>query len=92
MKDQYAFELLRNFILISNDYINATTLSLLLDKKISHDRFTRFLNQEELSHKNVWKWAKPFVKKIKDSDGVLIIDDTIIEKPYSSENSLIGYY
>jgi 2C-methyl-D-erythritol 2,4-cyclodiphosphate synthase len=92
MKDQYAFELLRNFILISNDYINATTLSLLLDNKISHDRFTRFLNQEELSHKHVWKWSKPFVKKIKDPDGVLIIDDTIIEKPYSSENSLIGYY
>jgi len=51
MKDHYAFALLRNFILISNDYINATTLSLLLDNKISHDRFTHFLNKEELSIK-----------------------------------------
>ncbi|GIX40599.1 MAG: hypothetical protein KatS3mg129_0332 [Leptospiraceae bacterium] len=92
MKDPYIFELLRNFILVSNDYINATTLSLVLDRKISHDRITRFLNQEELSYKQVWKWAKPYVKKINERNAVLIVDDTIIEKPYSSENSIVGYY
>jgi ligand-binding SRPBCC domain-containing protein len=52
--------------------------------KPAHDAFTR--KRQPLS--SVWNKVKPFVK---NNQGVLIIDDTVLEKPYSQKNGLITY-
>ena len=68
---------------------SATGLSRLLDNSISHDDVTDFLNQSEHTGKALWKQAKPFVRQIESDDGVLIVDDSISEKPYTDPNGLV---
>jgi hypothetical protein len=56
--------------------------------KPAHDSFTRLLQRQPLSSENLWNEVKTFVK---NDQGVLIIDDTVLEKPYSQKNGLITY-
>jgi hypothetical protein len=38
----------------------------------------------------VWRLVKPMVRNLEDEEeGVLIIDDTIEEKPYTDESELV---
>ncbi len=71
---------------------SATGLSNLVNGEISHDQVTRFLSQETKTAKDLWLIAKPFVKKIQSEQGVLIIDDSIEEKPYTDENDIICWH
>ena len=36
--------------------------------------------------------VKPHVRKIESADGVLIVDDSIAEKPYTDENDIICWH
>jgi len=56
--------------------------------KPAHDAFTRLLQRQPLSSENLWNEVKTFVK---NDQGVLIIDDTVLEKPYFRKNDLITY-
>jgi hypoxanthine-guanine phosphoribosyltransferase len=54
---------------------------------MSHDKITRFLSEKELNSSELWRLVKPLVREIEDEDsGVLIIDDTIEEKPYTDDS------
>lgn len=83
-------DLYTDYILSSYGPITATGLARLTKDEVSHDQVTRFLNSDQLSGKQLWSLVKPYVKKYSDesSDGVLIVDDTVIPKPYSRENEL----
>ena len=71
---------------------SATGLSNLVNGEISRDQVTRFLSQEKKTGKDLWLIAKPLVKKIQSEKGVLIIDDSIEEKPYTDENDIICWH
>jgi hypothetical protein len=85
-------ELYTDYLISSFSYTTATGLSALLDDLISHDKITRFLSKEQFSSKDLWQLAKPIIRKIESSDGVLIFDDSIEEKPYTDENDIICYH
>ncbi len=42
--------------------------------------------------RNYNKTIKPLVREVEQEDGVLIIDDTIEEKPYTDENDIVCYH
>ena len=42
--------------------------------------------------KDLWLRVKPLVREIEDDAGVLIIDDSILEKPSTDESPLICYH
>jgi hypothetical protein len=60
--------------------------------EISHDQVTRMLSSSKMTSKAWWKLVKPHVRKIEQEDGVMIIDDSIVEKPYTDENELICWH
>ena len=81
-------ELYSDYLISSFSYTTATGLSKMLDGAISHDKVTQFLSSEEMDAKTLWKKVKPLVRKHEKPTGVLVIDDTIEEKPYTDESAL----
>lgn len=81
-----------DYLLASFSQTTATGLSALMDGEISHDQVTRFLSSKKKTSKDLWLIVKPFQRKINSSDGVLIIDDSIEEKPYTDENDIICWH
>ena len=79
-------------MIISFRYTTATGLSNLLDGDISHDQITRFLSHKQFNLADLWRNVKKDVRKIESDEGVLTFDDTVQEKPYSSENELINWH
>jgi hypothetical protein len=85
-------DLYTDYLLSSFGATTATGLSELVQGEISHDEITRFLKSERASGKQLWQYVKPFVRTIEREDGVLIIDDSIEEKPYTDENAIICWH
>ena len=79
-------------MIVNQGQATATSLSDLLENKYSHDKITRALSKELMTSKNLWKAVKPQIKKINDKEGVLILDDTVEEKPHMRENELISWH
>jgi hypothetical protein len=68
-------------------------MSRLFDEKISHDKITRFLNTSYFDSTSVWQAAKPLVREYQSAeDGVLIVDDSIVEKAHTDENPMICWH
>ena len=63
-----------------------------MNGEISHDQVTRFLSEEKKTSKDLWLIVKPIVKQIQSEQGVLIIDDSIEERPYTDENDIIAWH
>jgi len=80
-----------DYLLSSFGATTATGLSRLLPE-LSHDQITRMLAQQPLSDRDLWKIVKPLVRQVQSAEAVLIIDDTVQEKPYSDESELITYH
>ncbi len=81
-----------DYLMISTRLCTATGLSALTDKAISHDKVTRLLSSGAFSSQSIWKEVKPFIREIENSQGCISIDDSIQEKPYTDENSLICWH
>jgi len=92
MRNPQLLDLYTDFCLTSFSAVTATGLSKLLDDGYSHDQISRFLSQKELGQKDFWKLVKPLIRKIESDFGVINIDDTISEKPHSTENEMICYH
>jgi hypothetical protein len=60
--------------------------------EVSHDRITRFLASEEMDSRALWRLVKPLARQVEGYDGVLVIDDTIEEKPYTDESELVCWH
>ena len=56
---------------------------------LSHDQVTRFLSQQALTDKDLWRIVKPHLRPIQSDEAVLILDDSVEEKPYTDESELI---
>lgn len=85
-------DLYSDYLLSSFGQTTATGLSNLVDGEISHDQITRMLSNSAMDAKAWWKMVKPFVRQIEQEDGVMIIDDSIVEKPYTDENDIICWH
>jgi hypothetical protein len=82
-----------DYLISQNQLATATGLSDLLNGEISHDKITRFLNQQKFDSKNLWQYVKPFVRQYESTDeGFFIVDDTIAEKTYTDENDIICWH
>ncbi len=85
-------DLYTDYLISSFGPTTATGLSRLLDSEISHDAVTRFLAEEVKTSANLWRVAKPLVRQMETDDGVMILDDSIEEKPHTDENELICWH
>ncbi len=85
-------DLYSDYLLSSFGQTTATGLARLLDGEISHDQVTRMLSSEKLTAKTWWKLVKPQVRQIERADGVMIVDDSIVEKPYTDENEIVCWH
>lgn len=90
--DKQMLDIYSDYLISSFSYTTATGLSKALSGLISHDKVTRFLAADDYDSKQLWRLVKPTVRKIESEDGVLIVDDTIEEKPYTDENELITWH
>jgi hypothetical protein len=81
-----------DYLISSFNQTTATGLSQVLDGAISHDAITRFLSGKQLAQKDLWLFVKDTVRKIESDDGIIAIDDSIEEKPYTDENEIICYH
>lgn len=55
----------------------------------AHDAFSRLLNRLEPDPENLWKEAKGHVNR---KQGVLVLDDTVLDKPYAKHIELLGWH
>ena len=85
-------DLYTDYLLSCFGSTTATGLSRLTDQAISHDDVTRFLTELTGGSKSLWHQVKKFVRQVESKEGVLAIDDTIIEKAHSDENGLISIH
>ncbi len=85
-------ELYTDYLLSAFSHTTATGLSRVTGGAVSHDKITRFLSEKELDSRVLWRLVKPLVRELEDEGGVLIIDDTIEEKPYTDESELICWH
>lgn len=92
MKYAPIMDLYTDFLTSSPNIVSATLISDVLNNAYSHDSITRMLAQPILDAKTYWQSIKKSVRQIEKSEGVIAIDDTLEEKPYSDENELISWH
>lgn len=92
MAHEKLLDLYSDYLISAFGQTTATGLSALLNGEISHDSVQRFLAGERRTSAHLWCVSKPYVRKIESPAGVLIVDDSIAEKPYTDENDLICWH
>ena len=88
-------ELYSDYLLSSFTHVTATGLSAMTAGEVSHDKITRFLASEQMDSRALWRLVKPMVRQVEEvegDEGVLVIDDTIEEKPYTDESELLCWH
>lgn len=81
-----------DYLLSAFSATTATGLSAMVNGSISHDQVSRFLAGKQQTSADWWRIVKPYVRQIEQAGGVLIIDDSIAEKPYTDENEIICWH
>ncbi|BCA94898.1 hypothetical protein TUM19329_12590 [Legionella antarctica] len=81
-------DLYSEYLIFQNKYATATGLSDLVDGAFAHDKVTRFLRLEDFGSKSLWCYVKKPVRSQETVGGVLILDDSIEEKPYTDESEV----
>ena len=90
--DRELLDLYSDYLLVTDRYATATGLSAILDGKISHDKITRFLHEEEPDSKALWRIVKTKVRETENDQGSILFDDTLSEKAHSEENDLVNWH
>jgi hypothetical protein len=92
MKAQRIGDLYSDYLLASFGATTATGLSDLLEGEVSHDQVTRYLAGPKKTASELWRTVKALVRDVQSEAGVLIIDDSIEEKPYTDENDIVCWH
>jgi len=92
MKAQSGADLYSDYLLASFGATTATGLSQLLEGEVSHDQVTRYLAGTQKTASDLWRTVTPFVREVQSEAGVLILDDSIEEKPYTDENDIVCWH
>ena len=85
-------DLYSDYLLSSFSATTATGLSRLMANQISHDQVSRMLNSQRLEPKDWWLMVKPHVRSVQCDEGVITIDDSIVEKPHTDEDEIICWH
>lgn len=85
-------DLYTDYLISSFGPTTATGLSQLVNGEVSHDQVTRFLASPPKTSADLWRIVKPMLRQVENSTGLLILDDSIEEKPYTDENELICWH
>lgn len=92
MNKQELLDLYTDYLISSFGPTTGTGLARLMDGAISHDRIQRLLASPPSSGKELWQVVKPWLRQIQSPDGVVIIDDSIMEKPHTDENAIVAWH
>jgi hypothetical protein len=92
MKQQRIADLYADYLLASFGATTTTGLSQLREGDVSHDQVTRYLAGTKKTATDLWRTVKPLVREVQSEAGVLIIDDSIEEKPYTAENDIVCWH
>jgi len=92
MTNDEVLDLYSDYLLSAFGQTTATGLSALLGGQVSHDRVQRFLASRQRTSTDLWRIAKPHVRKVEQKGAVMIVDDSIAEKPYTDENEIICWH
>ena len=87
--DKALFDLYTDYLLCSFGPTTATGLAALVEGAVSHDQVTRSLSGEKRTSADLWREVKPLVRQVQSGDGVMIVDDSIEEKPSTDRSDLI---
>jgi len=90
-REKQLLDIYTDYLLSSFGATTATGLSRLVPQ-LSHDQVTRFLSGATLGKKELWLLVKPQVRAVQSEQAVLILDDTVQEKPYSDESELVTWH
>jgi len=90
-REKELLDIYTDYLVCSFGATTATGLSRLVPQ-LSHDQVTRFLSGATLDKKELWLHVKPQVGAMQSENGVLILDDTVQEKPYSDESELVTWH
>ena len=90
--DKEILDLYTDYLISSFGQTTATGLSKLMNGEIGHDQVSRMLAGSKMTSKEWWRMVKPEVRKIERVDGLMILDDSIEEKPYTDENEIICWH
>jgi DDE superfamily endonuclease len=89
MDDFKLLDLYTDYLISAFGLVTSTELSKLLDQAVSHDRISRMLSKREFTQKDYWHCIKKIIRRLESPRGIIKIDDTIEEKPHSTENDII---
>ncbi|MCI0553571.1 MAG: transposase [Anaerolineae bacterium] len=92
MDNKDLLDIYTDYLISSFGLTTGTGLSRLLDGAIRHDRIQRFLASPAKGGADFWKIVKPYVRQIQASEGIVIIDDSISEKPHTDENEIVCWH
>lgn len=81
-----------DYLISSTGPTTATGLSEMLGNQVSHDRVTRFLTKSHLDSSDLWLHSKPLVRQYESEDGVVIVDDSIVEKAHTTANAMVTWH
>ena len=81
MKAHPIADLYADYLLASFGATTATGLSERLEGEVRHDQVTRYLAGTKKTASALWGTVKSWVREMQSEAGVLIIDDSIVEKP-----------
>lgn len=87
--DKNVLDVYTDYLISSFGLTTATGLSAFLGGAISQDRISRFLKAPTQKSADLWKLVKPLGRQVQGKDGVLIIDNSVEEKPDTDESELI---
>src|SRR5476651_1557407 len=67
----------------------AARVQPLRPKAPAHDAFSRLLARLEPDPETLWEEVRPHVQR---GDSILIVDDTVLDKPYAHKMGLVGLF
>src|SRR5258708_6527695 len=92
MKNKELLDIYSDYLISAFGQTTGTGLAGLMGGSVSHDQIQRLLGKERFGSAELWQVVKPYVRQIQQEDGVIIIDDSIAEKPYTDENDIICWH
>ena len=92
MKNKELLDIYSDYLISAFGQTTGTGLAGLMGGSVSHDQIQRLLGTERFGSAELWQVVKPYVRQIQQEDGVIIIDDSIAEKPYTDENDIICWH
>lgn len=92
MNNKELLDLYSDYLISSFGQTTGTGMAELLGGSVSHDRIQRLLSKQDFTASDLWQVVKPHVRAIQQGDGVVIVDDSIAEKPYTDENDIVCWH